>query len=303
VEKKMSRKFWIWTIMVLGVWWYGGCVYQPIDAPTTQDQIVNGQKTNIAIDFSWSEMLAAEKDMRQRGIYIVDIEHYQLDKRNYYGAVWQKDSSPTELYRSILGPTGNDWSGFKNLWDSMKRRNYHLIDIDIYRDDRDYFALSVWRERLDGRNNSAIRVNVKNTDEINFIRGEMKKRGLVLADFEPYNLNGVVFFALVFRMDGDDEFFSFDNVGAFNKKIAENTAKKELIDVEIFRDTNRVLTYAGIWYNTIFSQRYESGLSWRKFREKCLEYDKAGYYLNDLEIESQSDLPFTGVWSTKQSAR
>ncbi|MEZ4763428.1 MAG: hypothetical protein R3C26_09585 [Calditrichia bacterium] len=184
----------------------------------------------------------------------------------------------------------------------MKNDGMRLIDIDIYQDAGQYYALSIWQE---GCYEIAIRVNVKIGSEFDIVRDGMLKNGMVIADFEPYDLGGSVFYVVVFRSGKGDDYFKSVGERDFRSKFGDNRNGFELIDLEIYREnsSDKESTYAGAWKPGNVPQRLEIAVDWERFLERCAAFEREGLYLNDLEIESRSSRPFSGIWSSQNIGR
>ena len=289
--------FWGGLLLIIS-----GCAMQVVDTPLSEYQVFKGQKSTVIVDLVWDDVLRAFEELKVSDLHIVDIETYRKDNKQLFGAVWHRESPKTMFYRSSLGASGNDWRTFESLWKSMKNDGMRLIDIDIYQDAGQYYALSIWQE---GRYEIAIRVNVKIGSEFDIVRDGMLKNGMVIADFEPYDLGGSVFYVVVFRSGKGDDYFKSVGERDFRSKFGDNRNGFELIDLEIYREnsSDKGATYAGAWKPGNVPQRLEIGVDWEQFLERCAAFEREGLYLNDLEIESRSNRPFSGVWSSQNIGR
>lgn len=279
-----------------------GCAMQVVETPQSEYRVFKGEKSTVIVDLVWDDVTRAFEELKANNLHIVDIETYRVDNKQLFGAVWHRESPKTMFYRSGLGASGNDWRTFEGLWTSMKNDGMRLIDIDIYQDAGQYYALSIWQE---GRYDIAIRVNVKTGSEFDVVRDGMLKNNMVISDFEPYDLAGSVFYVAVFRSGRVDDFFKSVGERGFRGKFGDNRNGFELMDLEIYREksSDKESTFAGAWKPGNVPQRLEIAVDWERFLERCAAFEREGLYLNDLEIESRSSRPYSGVWSSQNIGR
>jgi len=269
----------------------------PIDEPDdggndTGDDTGGGGGNNVTetwTDLTWDGLNDKRNSLQRNDLFLVDVEPYRVGRSIRYAAVWFESGSGDRLYR-----TGS-WTDFQEKWDDYAGDNYRLIDLEVYKDGNNTRILGVWRQR------DKPHIFRANFNWVTFLelQRDLSERGYRLLDVEPYSYNNDLRYAAVWEEASDEErIWKASSEDEFVQKWKDYSSQDlRLVDMEIYTGEGNSKKHLGIWREGDDRHKLWLEDTWDGFNSKRKTFERNGYQLIDIEVESNGgNRTYTGTW-------
>lgn len=187
------------------------------------------------------EFKDAWRSFLRKGYRPLDIESYEYDGQQFYGAIWLKDKEVSWVsYRDL------SLSEFDTVWDEAKASNQIPVDVNAYANLGKLKFSAIFADH-DNTFDWLLERKVSYQKLPEYIT-QMMKDGYRILDSSAYVDNSRQYYTILWLRDGADWRFEREvEYSAFNAAISRyKTEGFGLVDVEVYL-TRIGLRYTGIW--------------------------------------------------------